>query len=130
MMQAMYKLYIGFRELDEFGSILEAKRFAAECAQSGMFSLVGENYHDGWYKSSSWVVMPSGAEYSTNYNLFVQNQLIVTHSRTGTKFISRLDGTVFLSTRKRTLNDTVTYKLSQKIHDDLCKLRYGGKIVA
>jgi hypothetical protein len=125
----MYRLFLGFQKLGEFGSILEAKRFAAECEQSGMFSLVGENYHDGWYKSSSWVVMPSGAEYSTNYNLFVKNQLMVTHSRTGTKFISRLDGTVFLATPERKLDDTVICKLSKMVHDNLCKLRYGGECV-
>ncbi len=124
----MYRLYIGFQKLGEFGSILEAKRFAAECEQSGMFSLIGENYHDGWYKASSWVVMPSGAEYSTNYNLFVRNQLTVAQSRTGTKFISRLDGTVFLSSRKRALDDALISQLSRLIHTNLCKLRYGGKI--
>ncbi len=124
----MYRLYIGFQKLGEFGSISEAKRFAAESEQSGMFSLIGENCHDGWYKASRWVLMPSGAEYSTNYNLFVRNQLVVTHSRTGTKFISRLDGTVFLSTRKRALNDALISRLSRLIHTNLCKLRYGGKI--
>ncbi len=125
----MYKLFIGFQKLGEFGSILEAKRFAAECEQSGMFSLIGENYHDGWYKASSWIVMPSGAEYSTNYSIFVRNQLMVSHSRTGTKFISRLDGTVFLKTNKRNIDEQVVAQLSKLVHISLCKLRYGGKIV-
>ncbi len=125
----MYRLYLGFQKLGEFDSISEAKRFAASSLQSGMFSLTGENYHDGWFKAASWVVMPSGAEYSTNYSIFVQNGLLVSHGRTGTKFISRLDGTVFLSTPERELTDTVISNLSRLIHANLCNLRYGGKIV-
>ena len=42
-----YKLFIGYRLLGEFSGIWEAKNFAAE---SGMFSLVGENYRDSWYE--------------------------------------------------------------------------------
>ena len=45
----MYKLFIGFRKLGEFDSILEAKKFADNSELTGVFSLRGENYSDSWY---------------------------------------------------------------------------------
>ena len=44
-----YKLFVGFRKLGEFKSILEAKKFARECGLSGAFNLIGNNYQDSWY---------------------------------------------------------------------------------
>jgi hypothetical protein len=45
----MYKLFIGFRKLGEFDSILEAKQFADNSNYSGVFTLLGNNYSDKWY---------------------------------------------------------------------------------
>lgn len=45
----MYRLYIGFRLLGEFDSILEAKKFAGKSKLSGAFNLIGDNYRDSWY---------------------------------------------------------------------------------
>lgn len=46
----MYRLYIGFRLLSEFKSIREAKIFAAECGETGVFNLLGkDSYRDSWY---------------------------------------------------------------------------------
>ncbi len=47
----MYKLFIGFRKLGEFETILEAKQFAQKSKLKGIFSLVGNNYRDCWYLS-------------------------------------------------------------------------------
>lgn len=47
----MYKLFIGLRMLGEFPSILAAKQFAAKSGLSGIFSLIGKEYHDSWYVS-------------------------------------------------------------------------------
>lgn len=46
----MYKLFIGFRKIDEFPTIWEAKKFATESELTGVFTLIGDNYHDSWYK--------------------------------------------------------------------------------
>lgn len=46
----MYKLFIGFWKLGEFPSILQAKQFATESDLIGVFTLLGENYQDSWYK--------------------------------------------------------------------------------
>ena len=45
----MYKLFIGFRKLGEFPTILEAKKYAQNSKQTGLFSLLGDNYSDQWY---------------------------------------------------------------------------------
>ena len=46
----MYKLFIGFRKLGEFPTILQAKKFARDIDLTGVFTLLGENYRDSWYK--------------------------------------------------------------------------------
>lgn len=46
----MYTLFIGFRKIDVFPSIREVKKFASESDLIGIFSLIGDNYHDSWYK--------------------------------------------------------------------------------
>ncbi|HAZ03032.1 MAG: hypothetical protein A2W90_18355 [Bacteroidetes bacterium GWF2_42_66] len=45
----MYKLFIGFRKLGEFPSILEAKQYANNSGLTGVFNLFGNNYLDSWY---------------------------------------------------------------------------------
>lgn len=46
----MYKLFVGFRKLGEFDSILIAKQFANESGTTGAFNLIGTNgYRDSWY---------------------------------------------------------------------------------
>lgn len=49
----MYKLFIGFRKLGEFPTILQAKKFARDSDLTGVFTLLGENYRDSWYKFKS-----------------------------------------------------------------------------
>lgn len=45
----IYTLFVGFRKLGEFKSILEAKKFARSSNLAGAFNLLGENYRDSWY---------------------------------------------------------------------------------
>lgn len=46
----MYKLFVGFRRLGEFDSILIAKQFAHESRIIGAFNLIGTNgYRDSWF---------------------------------------------------------------------------------
>ena len=49
----MYTLFIGFRKIDVFPTIREAKKFATESELIGVFTLIGDNYHDSWYKFQS-----------------------------------------------------------------------------
>ena len=45
----MYKLFIGFKKLGEFPTILEAKQYANNSGYTGVFSLLGKDYRDNWY---------------------------------------------------------------------------------
>jgi hypothetical protein len=45
----MYKLFAGFRKLGEFKTIPEAKRFAYDSGETGVFNLIGDKYRDSWY---------------------------------------------------------------------------------
>lgn len=45
----IYNLFVGFRKLGEFKSILEAKKFALSSNLTGAFNLIGEHYRDSWY---------------------------------------------------------------------------------
>lgn len=46
----MCKLFVGFRKLGEFDSILIAKQYAHESGITGAFNLLGTNgYGDSWY---------------------------------------------------------------------------------
>jgi len=50
----MYKLFVGFRKLGEFDSILVAKKYAKESGITGAFNLIGTNgYRDSWYVFST-----------------------------------------------------------------------------
>lgn len=49
----IYTLFIGYRKLGEFKSILEAKKFAQSSNLAGAFNLIGENYRDSWYVFTS-----------------------------------------------------------------------------
>ena len=53
----MYRLFIGFRKIGEFPTSREAKKFATESGLIGVFTLIGDNYHDSWYKFQSVVNM-------------------------------------------------------------------------
>lgn len=45
-----YVLFIGFKKLGEFDTILEAKKYADNSGLSGVFNLLGkDNYRDSWY---------------------------------------------------------------------------------
>ena len=48
-----YKLFIGFKKLGKFSSISEAKKYADNTQQTGLFNLTGDKYHDSWYISKA-----------------------------------------------------------------------------
>ncbi|SBW00700.1 hypothetical protein [uncultured Dysgonomonas sp.] len=55
MKENIYTLFVGFRKLGEFKSILEAKEFAKSSNLAGAFNLIGKNYSDSWYVFKSEV---------------------------------------------------------------------------
>jgi len=45
----MYKLFIDFKKLGEFKTISEAKKYADNSGETGVFNLIGDRYKDSWY---------------------------------------------------------------------------------
>lgn len=44
-----FVLFLGFKRLGEFDTISEAKKYAQESGETGVFNLLGDNYRDAWY---------------------------------------------------------------------------------
>ena len=44
-----FVLFLGFKRLGEFESVSEAKRYAQDSGETGIFNLLGNNYRDAWY---------------------------------------------------------------------------------
>lgn len=55
MKENIYTLFVGFRKLGEFKSILEAKKFTQSSNLAGAFNLIGEHSRDSWYVFKSEV---------------------------------------------------------------------------
>ena len=49
MKENIYTLFVGFRKLGEFKSILEAKKFAQNCNLAGACNLIWDSYRVSWY---------------------------------------------------------------------------------
>ncbi len=49
MKENIYTLFVGFRKLGEFKSILEAKKFTQSSNLAVAFNLIGDHYRDSWY---------------------------------------------------------------------------------
>ncbi|MBS4765805.1 hypothetical protein KG007_06235 [Alistipes sp. kh20] len=47
----IYKLFVGFDKLGEFGSEQEARSHADNCGRSGTFNIIGDRYRESWYQS-------------------------------------------------------------------------------
>ncbi|WP_278966300.1 hypothetical protein [Alistipes senegalensis] len=47
----IYKLFVGFDKLGEFGSAQGARSHAENCGRSGTFNIIGDRYRDSWYQS-------------------------------------------------------------------------------
>lgn len=44
-----FVLFLGFKRLGEFDTLSEAKKYAQESGETGVFNLLGDNYRDAWY---------------------------------------------------------------------------------
>ena len=79
--------------------------------------------------TKKWVRMKSGAEYSPDFNFFIENQIILMSSKNGTSFVSCLDGQVFLRIGRRDMSRDFKIDLCRSIHREIFDLRHGGELV-
>lgn len=67
-MKNISSLFIGFRKLDEFSTIWDAKQFARRSKLTGVFNLIGENYRDSWYVFKSDIKNENNQGYNRENN--------------------------------------------------------------
>lgn len=68
------------------------------------------------------------AEYSTDFEFFIRNQVhFVESSKNGCKICSSVEKRVFW--QGNTLPDDAVYSLIESIHKDIMTFRYGGELV-
>lgn len=73
--------------------------------------------------------MNDQVEYSADYDFFRENQVAVAVLKNGTYVYSRLDGSRFITMKRRTLPDETIEKLVLHVHREICNLKFGGTIV-
>ncbi|MCG6190193.1 hypothetical protein [Maribellus maritimus] len=68
------------------------------------------------------------AEYSTDFDFFIQNQVhVVISSNRGCTICSSVEKRIFW--QGSTLSDDAVYNVIETIHEDIVSFRYGGELV-
>lgn len=76
-----------------------------------------------------FVHIASGVYYSTDFDVFIAEQIAVFDTREGTVFCSRLEKRVFMRTATRNVGEGLIVKLCRHIHREICALEYGEEFV-
>lgn len=72
----------------------------------------------------------NGAEYSTNFDFFMRNQVhIIQHLDNSTSFCSLLEERCFKRDDAHYLKDEANMDNIRQIHFDIISLKYGGELV-
>lgn len=68
-------------------------------------------------------------EYSTDRDFFLENQIVCIVSREGTKFCSLIENRLFMRSDSRHISKRMQMHIMYEIHEDICRLLYGGEPV-
>lgn len=68
-------------------------------------------------------------EYSTDTEYFLENQIICMVSKEGTEFCSLIENRLFMRSDSRHISRRMQLNIMREIHEDICRLRYGGEPV-
>ena len=68
-------------------------------------------------------------EYSTDRDFFLENQIVCIVSREGTKFCSLMENRLFMRSDSRHISKRMQMHIMYEIHEDICRLLYGGEPV-
>lgn len=68
-------------------------------------------------------------EYSTDREFFLENQIVCIVSREGTKFCSLIENRLFMRSDSRHISKRMQMHIMYEIHEDICRLLYGGEPV-
>ena len=73
--------------------------------------------------------MSPNVEYSTDREFFLEHQILCIVSREGTKFCSLIENRLFMRSLSRHISKRMQLHIMCEIHEDICRLRYGGEPV-
>ena len=76
-----------------------------------------------------YIRISPNVEYSTDMEFFLENQIICMVSKEGTKFCSLIENRLFMRTQSRHISRRMQLNIMREIHEDICRLRYGGEPV-
>lgn len=68
-------------------------------------------------------------EYSTDTNFFLENQILCIVDKEGTKFCSLIEKRLFMRSKSCTISKRMQLNIMREIHEDICRLCYGGEPV-
>lgn len=76
-----------------------------------------------------YIRMSPNVEYSTDREFFLEHQILCIVSREGTKFCSLIENRLFMRSQSRHISKRMQLHTMCEIHEDICRLRYGGEPV-
>lgn len=76
-----------------------------------------------------YIKMSPNVEYSTDREFFLEHQILCIVSREGTKFCSLVENRLFMRSQSRHISKRMQMHIMYEIHEDICRLRYGGEPV-
>ena len=76
-----------------------------------------------------YIRMSPDVEYSTDRDFFLEHQILCIVGKEGTKFCSLIENRLFMRTESRHISKRMQRNILREIHEDICRLRYGGEPV-
>lgn len=76
-----------------------------------------------------YIRMSPNVEYSADREFFLEHQILCIVSREGTKFCSLIENRLFMRSDNRHISERMQLHIICEIHEDICRLRYGGEPV-
>lgn len=76
-----------------------------------------------------YIRMSPNVEYSTDMDFFLENQILCIIGNEGTKFCSLIENRLFMRSQNRHISKRMQQNIMREIHEDICRLRYGGEPV-
>ena len=73
--------------------------------------------------------MSPDVEYSTDRDFFLEHQILCIVGKEGTTFCSLIENRLFMRTESRHISKRMQRNILREIHEDICRLRYGGEPV-
>lgn len=86
------------------------------------------NYHPN-REYMKYIRISPNVEYSTDTDFFLENQIICIVSKEGTKFCSLIENRLFMRSENRHISKRMQLDIMREIHEDICRLCYGGEPV-